>query len=226
MGDEPDQLPPSEESPSGEARFFYSLDRFSAFSDGVFAIAITLLVLDLPVPPENVPTLVGLLESWPEFIGYLISFAFIGSIWLTHSALSSTMKRGDSVALGLNLLALLFVTGLPFSTQVMVADLDRPDLRVAVLVYGLNFLFASLTLSFLMSYVARNRALLVDDIADETVRRLYRRRWIAIGLNVFALATAIVAPRVAVGLYVVTTALLLGLPLVALRRRWRRSRAA
>jgi hypothetical protein len=65
----------------------------------------------------------------------------------------------------------------------------------------------------------------VDEIADESLRRLYRQRWAAIGVNIFALAMALVAPRVAVGLYLITTVLLLGLPLVHLHRRWRRSRA-
>ena len=77
-----------------------------------------------------------------------------------------------------------------------------------------------------MFYVARQSALLVDEIDDEILRRLYRRRWSAIAMNVVALATALVAPRVAVGLYLITTVLLLGLPLVQLRRGWRRSRAA
>jgi uncharacterized membrane protein len=227
MGDRPDQVPRGKGTAPEEAHFYFSLDRFNAFSDAVFAIAITLLVLDLPVPPENVTTLPALLKTWPEFLGYIISFAFIGSIWLTHSALTRAMKRGDTVVYGMNLLVLLFVAVLPFSTRVMVTGLDAPALLFAVLLYGLNVLLASLTLSLLMSYVARDPALLVDDIADEeTLRRLYRRRWSAIGMNVFALATALVAPRVAVGLYMIMTVLLLGLPLVGMRRRWRRSGAA
>ena len=226
MSNRPDQAHQGEGTAPEEAHLFYSLDRFNAFSDGVFAIAITLLVLDLPIPPENAPTWPVLLKAWPEFLGYLISFAFIGSIWLTHSALTRAMKRGDAVVYSTNLLVLLFTTVLPFSTSVMVTHLDAPDVGVAVLLYGLNLLLASLTLSFLMFYVARQSALLVDEIDDEQLRRLYRRRWTAIAMNVFALATALVAPRVAVGLYLITTVLLVGLPLVQLRRRWRRSRAA
>jgi uncharacterized membrane protein len=174
MYDRPDQVPQGTDTAHEEARFFYSLDRFNSFSDGVFAIAITLLVLELPVPPENVPTLPALLNTWQEFLGYLISFAFIGSIWLTHSALSTLMKRGDALAYGMNLLVLLFVGVLPFSTSVMVTHLDAPDVEIAVLLYGLNVLIASLMLSLLMFYVARESALLVDDIAEESLRRLYR----------------------------------------------------
>jgi uncharacterized membrane protein len=205
---------------------FPSLDRFNAFSDGVFAIAITLLVLELPVPPVNVAVLPALMESWPEFLGYLISFAFIGGIWLVHSALTKVMKRGDSVAYGVNLLLLLFVALLPFSTSLMVTHLIAPDVRVAVIFYGVNVLLASLTLSILIFYVAREPALVADQVADEELRGLYRERWFVIAVNVFALAAAFVAPLVAVGLYLVSTVLLLVLPLVSLRRRWRRSAIA
>jgi len=188
--------------------FFPSLDRFNAFSDGVFAIAITLLVLELPVPPVDVATLPALKESWPEFLGYLISFAFIGGIWLVHSTLTKMMKRGDSVAYGINLILLLFVALLPFSTSLMVTHMSAPDVGAAVVFYGLNVLLASVTLSLLMFYVAREPALVVDQIADERLRLLYRERWVVIGVNVFALATAFVAPLVAVGLYLVSTVLL------------------
>ena len=163
-----------------------------------------------------------LLKAWPDFLGYLISFAFIGSIWLNHTALSRAMKRGDAAVYGMNLLVLLFTALLPFSTSVMATHLDAQDVGVGVHLYGLNLLLASLTLSFLMFYVARQSALLVDEIDDEALRRLYRRRWSAIAMNVIALATALVAPRVAVGLYLISTVLLLGLPLVHLRRRWLR----
>ncbi len=214
------------EGAAGEASIFPSLDRFNAFSDGVFAIAITLLVLELPVPPEGVPVWPALQESWHDFLGYLISFAFIGGIWLTHSTLTKVMRRGDTVAYGMNLILLLFVALLPFTTSLMVTHLDAPDMRVAVLIYGIVVLLASLTLSLLMFYVAQEPALIVDDIADERLRLMYRRRWFVIGVNVFALAVALVAPVVAVGLYVVTTVLVLALPFVGLGRRRHRPTAS
>jgi len=222
MTGETDQKPSSRGAEQDHTVYFPSLDRFNAFSDGVFAIAITLLVLELPVPAANVAVLPALQASWPEFLGYLISFAFIGSIWLTHSTLTKMMKRGDSVAYGVNLVLLLFVALLPFSTSLMVTHLTAPDVRVAVIFYGLNVLLASLTLSLLMFYVAREPALVVDQLADETLRMLYRERWVVIGVSVFALAMAFLAPLVAVGLYLVSTVLLLALPLVGLGRRWRR----
>ncbi|HET6475603.1 MAG TPA: TMEM175 family protein [Thermoleophilia bacterium] len=201
------------------------LDRFNAFSDGVFAIAITLLVLEIPVPGEAADLLPALREQWAEFLGYYISFAFIGGIWITHSRVTTFMKRGDAVAYAMNLLLLLFVGLLPFATSLMVTHLSGPGVKTAVLLYGLDVLFASLALSLLMLYVAREPALLVDDVADWMLERAARQRWISIGVNLFALAMALVAPLVAVGLYLLETTILLVLPMVGLRRHRHRAKA-
>lgn len=195
------------------------LDRFIAFSDGVFAIAITLLVLELPVPPPSVRIIPALLEEWPEFLGYLISFAFIGGIWIAHSGMTKYMKGGDTVAYASNLLLLLFVGLLPFTTNLLVTHLTGSEVGVAVLIYGLSVLFASLSLSFLMFYIARQPTLLEDAVDEGIVRRMYRERWIAIGVNVFGVALALVVPLVAVGLYLFVTAILLMFPLVGVFKR-------
>ena len=200
------------------AGFYPTLDRFSAFSDGVFAIAITLLVLELPVPLENVSLIPALLEAWPDFLGYIMSFAFIGGIWLTHSGLTRLMKRGDTVANGVNLLLLLFVALLPFTTSVMVTHLSSPDIGVAVLLYGINVLLASLTLSLLLRYIAHEPSLVADNIADESLRRITKQRWISIGVNTIAVIVALIAPIIAVGLYLIQTILMLVFPLVGMRR--------
>ena len=203
-----------------------TLERFNAFSDGVFAIAITLLVLELPVPPEGVAMLPALYETWYEFLGYLISFAFIGGIWLTHSGLTKGMKRSDAVVDGTNLVLLLFVALLPFSTRLMVTHLTASDVGAAVFLYGLNVLLASLALSLIIFYVASEPGLVVDGVSDERLTRTVRHRWFVLGVNVLALAVAIVAPLVAVGMYVAMTALMLALPLVSIgNRRWHRSSA-
>ena len=220
MNNKDSQYPQEETAAPDEVRLFPSLDRFNAFSDGVFAIAITLLVLELPVPPSDVAIWPALQEASHDFLGYLISFAFIGGIWLTHARLTKVMRRGDTVSYGLNLLLLLFVALLPFSTSLMVTHLDAPDIGAGVVLYGLNVLLASLTLSVILFYVASEPGLVVDDIADERLQRMYRQRWIVITLNVIALIIAFFAPRVAVWLYLIMTILLLALPLLGgLHRR-------
>ena len=193
------------------------LDRFNAFSDGVFAIAITLLVLELPVPTGD-DLLASLVEEWPEFLGYLMSFAFIGMSWMTHARVTGYMKGGDTGAAGLNLLALLFIALLPFATSLMVSNIGGPDARVAVLVYGLDVLIASVMLTLLMIYLVRGRTLLQGELADETVAALARQRRISSSVWLIAVVSALIAPPVAIGLYVAATILMLALPFLRLRR--------
>ena len=194
------------------------LDRFNAFSDGVFAIAITILVLELAVPSLSVPLPEALRELWPDFLGYFISFAFIGGIWISHASLTNLMKRGNSIAYGLNLLMLLFVALLPFMTRLMVTRISTPDVTIAAVIYGLNVLIASLTLSMLMFYIARQPPLVVDELADDTLKRIFRQRWISIGVGAFAVILALVAPLVAIVLYLVEALLVIVLPLLGVHR--------
>ena len=221
MSTEPEQQPIADR----EAHFL-PLDRFNAFSDGVFAIAITLLVLEIAIPHAGESVLPALREQWPEFLGYFISFAFIGGIWISHSGVTKFMKHGDTESFTLNLLLLLLVGLLPFSTALMVTHLKGADAEVSVLLYGVNLLLASLVLSLLIRYLAREPSLLVDQIAEGTLRRITRRRWTALGLNLLAIAVALVAPKVAVGLYLVETTLLLIIPFLGLRRHRHQPRPA
>jgi uncharacterized membrane protein len=214
-----DQLPATQAGSAGDTTSSPSLERFNGFSDGVFAIAITLLVLELPVPPSTVAVAPALLEAKYDFLAYLISFAFIGGMWLTHSSLTKVMKRCDNMSAGMNLTVLFFVAILPFSTSLMVTHLSSPDAGTAVIVYGVNVFLASLMLSLLMIYVAQEPALAPDGIADERIKKLYRRRWLVLGTNAFAIAVAMVSPPLAVGLYLVTAVTVLFVPLLSLRHR-------
>ncbi len=194
------------------------LDRLDAFSDGVFAIAITLLVLELTVPVGPEALLPTLVEQWPEFLGYLMSFAFIGGSWVSHARTTKLMQRSDGLVAGINLLFLLLVAVIPFTTSLMVGNLTGPDVAVAVLIYGINVLAASLMLTFLMAYLVGDQTLLLDEVADETLAAMTRQRRISNVIWIVAIAFALIAPFVAVGLYVAATALLLALPLVRLGR--------
>ena len=103
----------------------------------------------------------------------------------------------------------------------MVTHLSGPDVEAAVIIYGVNVLFASLTLSLLMFYIASERSLVLDGVADETLEAKVRQRWVLIGLNVAGIALAVVEPLAAVGVYLAMTVLALLRPLVHLRRRRR-----
>jgi uncharacterized membrane protein len=224
MSDEPQGTP--EDGVGALGGRSLPLNRFNAFSDGVFAIAITLLALELAVPPAGVALWPALRGQWPEFVGFYISFAFIGGIWITHSSMTKYMRRGDTAAFALDLVLLFFVCLLPFFTALMVTHLDGADAELATVLYGINSLFASLSLSALILYLARVPALLVDVLDEDVLRRATRRRWAAIGLNVVAIATALVYPLAAAILYLVVSTTLLVIPLLGVRRHLHRRHAA
>ena len=106
--------------------------RLEAFSDGVFAIAITLLVLELHVPLDPEALLHELAAEWPSYLGYFVSFAFIGGVWMAHSNLTRFTKAADQVMMGLNLVLLLFVSFLPFTTSLLANHLDDSAAHIAV----------------------------------------------------------------------------------------------
>ena len=92
--------------------------RMEAFSDGVFSIAATLLVLDIALHPPGTP-LEQVLHAWPAYLGYLVSFLTIGAAWLLHSAMTDRLQRADSLLLRINLLLLLVIAFLPFPTKLV-----------------------------------------------------------------------------------------------------------
>ena len=117
--------------------------RLEAFSDGVFAVAITLLALDLTVPGRgHGPLLAQLTEKWPAFLAYLISFFMIGIVWVNHHVLVRAITKVDRTLLFLNLVLLLFVVLIPFATATE-ADYfpaNGWDARLAMTLYAGVFL--------------------------------------------------------------------------------------
>jgi uncharacterized membrane protein len=150
------------------------LARLEAFSDGVFAIAITLLVLEITVPlVADTDLLRALAEEWPSYLGYVISFLTIGWVWIGHAAITSHMKRADSLFVRLNLLLLLVVAFLPFPTRLM-ADYfgeSEPE-RVAVVFYGVVLLAIAALVSILWRYALGAKELLRADVTDDELTEL------------------------------------------------------
>ncbi len=117
--------PPPEATPPPRRRGFRT-GRLEAFSDGVFAIAVTLLVLDIAVTGDAGRDLLRAIGSlWPSYLAYVASFSTIGAAWLGHNAITEYLERADAAFVRLNLLLLLLVSFLPFPTR-LVADYIRP----------------------------------------------------------------------------------------------------
>jgi uncharacterized membrane protein len=130
--------------------------RLEAFSDGVIAVAITLLALDLTVagPTGHGSLTDQLSEKWPAFLAYVISFFTIGIIWVNHHALIRTIKTVNRTLLFLNLLLLLFVVLIPFATSTVADYLseNNEDARVASALYGASFVGMSIGFSAIFEW--------------------------------------------------------------------------
>jgi uncharacterized membrane protein len=193
----PDQLP---------------LGRLEAFSDGVFAIAITLLVLELGVSSNAEEHLLrSILDEWPSYLAYVTSFLTIGVIWLQHSAITDALRTADSTLYRLNLLVLLLVSFLPFPTKLVSEFVgERDPERVAVVFYGLTLLALAVALTGVVRYAAEHRRLVKDHIEAESVEAAlaHQPSFLLYGV---AIGIAFLFPTVAVGLYL-CTALYLGIP--------------
>jgi uncharacterized membrane protein len=194
-----------------------------AFSDGVFAIAITLLVLDLAVPETGSGVGHALLDQWPLYTAYLVSFASVGAVWIAHSTITNHLERVDSVLLRLNLLLLFFVSVLPFPTKMLAEFMgDFGPERIAVTIYGLNLLAMSAMTSVVWRH-AVSEGMLSSEHPEEEIKEVTKKLTPGLGFYAVAIATGLLAPRVAVFLYL-AIALYLLIPFrTVLQRRRRRT---
>jgi uncharacterized membrane protein len=148
--------------------------RLEAFSDGVFAIAITLLILEIKVPNSDVRDLAHeLVQQWPSYLAFFISFAFVGIMWVNHHRMFTHIKRTDDTLLVLNLALMFGVCIVPFTTALLAAHLGHPGARAAVVVYGAAYFGIALFFNLLWCYAAaRDGHLLAADVDREAAGRI------------------------------------------------------
>ena len=171
--------------------------RVEAFSDGVFAIAITLLILEIRVPHGDGNLWPGLLALWPSYIAFLMSFVVILIMWVNHHELLRMVRAVNYPFLFANGFLLLTVTFVPFPTAVLAANLDSADARTAVAFYCATFVAQALMWNLLFATMVRGR-LLRPEVSAETVATV-RRTYYA-GVLVYILAAALAFVRPALGL--------------------------
>ena len=162
--------------------------RLEAFSDGVFAVAITLLVLEIAVPGEkgDLPQEVGRL--WPSFAAYLVSFFTIGIIWVNHHVMVGRFERLDRTTLFLNLNLLLWVVLIPWSTALIAEHLrdTGSDEHFAASVYAGNFFLMGLAFFAIWAYAGRVHLV---DARPSDMKRLVRRN--VVGEVAYLIAAAV-----------------------------------
>ena len=187
-----------------------------AFSDGVFSIAATLLVLEIAVHPPGT-ALEQLGREWPAYLGYLISFLTIGAAWIAHDAMTDRLTWADSLLLRINLLLLLVVAFLPFPTKLIAEAIHEPDNeRVFVTLYGITLLVIRLLLFALDAY-ARREHLYSEEQADEDLLTERKELWPVLGVYVLAIVIGLAAPTAGVVLYL-ALAVFLVVPFRDIRR--------
>lgn len=210
--------PPSDHRPAKAVAKLMPTGRMEAFSDGVFAIVITLLVLELKVPTGGGDLWGELAQEWPSYLGYFVSFAFIGASWIAHTNMTRYIKASDPALLRLNLLLLLLVSVLPFTTNLMAQNLNNAGERPAVVLFGLNLTLSAVVTSLVLRYLSNRPGLASDDAADAGLRAFERERRVAVGSLVLATVLAIFFPVAAVSVFMLISALLLLEPVLRARR--------
>ncbi len=186
---------PSEESLEGDAPGqkpspIEDTVRLETFSDGVFAIAITLLVLEIELPELEGSLHHQLVELWPSYVAYVLSFVTIGIMWANHHGIFRLIRKTTHGLVVANLMLLLFVAFIPFSTAVLGEHLRERshDANVAAIFYSGTFVVTAIFYNLLWQVAARGHRLIVEgsrDAADEVTRRFRP------GVPLYVIATAL-----------------------------------
>lgn len=160
--------------------------RLEAFSDGVFAVAITLLVLNIKIPgldvsashlPNDKQLWPILLNEWPMLAAYATSFATIGVMWLNHHRLYTHIKRTNTVLMLLNLLLLLIIVFIPVPTALVAEYLVRPDQHAAALLYSGTNVILAVCFNLLWRYASYHNQLLAKNADTRAVSAINRQYW-------------------------------------------------
>ena len=144
--------------------------RVEAFSDGVFAVAITLLVLDLHVPLTRGSLITALADEWPAFAAFGISFLVIGIVWVNHHTLFHLLKHTDRVMLFLNLGLLMTIVLIPFATALFADYVATPGAQASIagVLYNANMLLMGLGFQALVQWVSHHHTLLREEMVPLT----------------------------------------------------------
>lgn len=187
-----------------------STNRIEAFSDGVFAIVITLLVLELHTPEiqnkaDWAELFYALYALAPKFLGYVLSFFFVAVFWVSHHQFFTTLNFSKRGLLWINNLFLFFVTFIPFPTGVLGAYLNN---KTAVIFFGLTFFAASLTFAILRWYGWESNET-SDRFDEKSLRNAMRRSFLLPVLYVVGIGIAFFSPAIAIVIYFLTPILLI-----------------
>jgi uncharacterized membrane protein len=145
--------------------------RAEAFSDGVFAVAITVLVFNLLEITLGKHPYRSLTDAWPQYFAYVVSFLSIGIMWMNHHTMFAHITRVDRPVLVLNLFLLLGIVAIPWPTALVADHLRKPGGAAAAVTYGLIMILISIGFAGLWIYTVRHAEKLGGRVEPETLRR-------------------------------------------------------
>ncbi|HEY2372962.1 MAG TPA: TMEM175 family protein [Gaiellaceae bacterium] len=172
--------------------------RLEAFSDGVFAIAATLLILEIGVDTSRGDLGKQLTDIWPAYLAYVTTFLVIGIIWINHHHCVSLIGRVDRTFLFMNLLLLLTVSFMPFPTKLVAQYLQKPDERQAVIAYAATLTLMAVLFNIWWRYARTNRRLIAENSSDAALAAVDRAFTPGVPLYGLTLAVAFVSPLASV----------------------------
>lgn len=178
--------------------------RLEALSDGVFAIAITLLIIEIGVPHVEGSEKLGdaLLRLWPSYFGYGVSFITIGVMWANHHQIFKDVAKTDHALTVLNLLLLMCIGFIPFPTAVLAEYMRNDDQMLdAVLLFGATFAITATVFNGLWVYVTRHRELIDEHVSEARIRSRTRRYLPGPLLYGVTLPLAFISPWISIAMY-------------------------
>jgi uncharacterized membrane protein len=174
-------------------------ERLETFSDGVFAIAATLLILEIQLPATGSVTH-GLLQLWPSYTAYAISFLTIGIMWINHHSLFKQIDRVDRTFLAINVVFLMVIAFIPFPTSVLASHLHQ-DGKAAAFFYGVVMVLMAMMFCAIWFYAATGRRLIRADADERTISGISRTFRPGIPLYLIATLTALISSWVALAIF-------------------------
>jgi uncharacterized membrane protein len=180
-----------------------SMARLETFADGVFAIAATLLVLNVEVPDLGDHSLTHeLVRLWPAYVGYAVSFATIGIIWVNHHTVLSQLRGADRTFLFINVLFLLCIAFSPFPTRLLATYVRTSDGSAAAVAYGITLTATALFFNLMWRYaIGRSGRLLRADADRRVVDGITRSYRPGVPMYAAAAVVGIFQAEVSAGLY-------------------------
>ena len=191
-----------------------STKRIEAFSDGVFSIAITLLVLELQLPNTSaarmLPLGTQLAQLWPAYLGYIMSFIMIGIYWANHHYIFRLYRATDHIFNLLNLFFLMCISFLPFPAAVLSTRVERPnEAPAAVLFYAFGLLLPAIGFTLMWLYASHNHRLVDKRLSSSFIAHLRLQYLVSCFIYALAMLVTRWSARVGLGICIVLTLLFL-----------------